>query len=201
MASAMISRPCFRLTRSDSYGTNLPILSLELSVMQRLPSRPASAARAGLVWSRRAQDSMLTVIALQHLALVGVRRGASSTSAKLLGFVSRQFTIGGMDRGSTETWGYQRLMIALREVSAKPRSRRSRPKVRPGPKSKRSNKHYCCRTRHFADSIANKLRTFIGSSSIRLAFSKSRICHSSNRHKRFRRCCARHLVFTPDPLR
>ncbi len=105
----------------DARGKNMTLLAVRHSnaAVYRFALEDiegaASAARAGLVWSRRAQDSMLTVIALQHLALVGVRRGAFSTAAMLLGFVSRQFTIGGMDRGSTETWGHQQLMTALRK--------------------------------------------------------------------------------------
>jgi predicted ATPase/DNA-binding CsgD family transcriptional regulator len=74
-----------------------------------------TAARVGLEWSRRAQDSMMVAIALQHLALIGARHGAFSTAARLIGFVDRQLTILGLDRGSTEKWGYEQLMTAFRE--------------------------------------------------------------------------------------
>jgi len=73
------------------------------------------AARAGLACSRRAQDSMMVAVALQHLALVGARNGAFSTAAWLIGFVNRQFTILGLNRGSTEKWGCEQIMTALRE--------------------------------------------------------------------------------------
>jgi tetratricopeptide (TPR) repeat protein len=75
----------------------------------------ATAARAGLEWSRRAQDSMLTTIVLQHLALVDARRGDFSRAARLLGYVNVQFAILGLERGHTEKWGCDQLMLALRE--------------------------------------------------------------------------------------
>jgi tetratricopeptide (TPR) repeat protein len=105
----------------DARGKNMTTLAIRHSnaAVYRLAltniEGAATAARAGLAWSRRAQDSMLISIAMQHLALVGARHGVFSTAARLLGFVDRQFTLLGCDRGYTEAWGYEQLTIALRE--------------------------------------------------------------------------------------
>jgi predicted ATPase/DNA-binding CsgD family transcriptional regulator/predicted negative regulator of RcsB-dependent stress response len=77
--------------------------------------KATAAARAGLEWSRRTQDSMLSTIVLQHLALVDARRGDFSRAARLLGYVNVQFAILGLERGYTEKWGYDELMLVLRK--------------------------------------------------------------------------------------
>jgi predicted ATPase/DNA-binding CsgD family transcriptional regulator/predicted negative regulator of RcsB-dependent stress response len=77
--------------------------------------KAAVAARAGLDWSLRAQDSMLTTVVLQHLALVDARRGDFSRAARLLGYVNVQFAFLGLERGYTEKWGYDQLMLVLGE--------------------------------------------------------------------------------------
>jgi predicted ATPase/DNA-binding CsgD family transcriptional regulator len=75
----------------------------------------STAARAGLAWSQRAQDTMQIAIALQHFALLHAQRGEFPTAGRLLGFVSRQFKAHALQRESTERWGYETLMTALRE--------------------------------------------------------------------------------------
>jgi hypothetical protein len=63
--------------------------------------------------SRRVQDSMLTTVVLQHLALVDARRGDLSRAARLLGYVNVEFEILGLERGYIEKWSYDQLMLAL----------------------------------------------------------------------------------------
>ena len=75
----------------------------------------AAAARAALEGSRRAQDSMLSTIALQHLALVDVRRREFPRAARLLGYIDVQFSALRLERGETEKWGYNQLTAALRQ--------------------------------------------------------------------------------------
>jgi predicted ATPase/DNA-binding CsgD family transcriptional regulator len=105
----------------DARGKNMTVLAIRHSnnAAYQLALKDiegaTTSARAGLAWSRRAQDQMRIATALQHLALVGAEHGAFSTAARLLGFVNRQLTTFGVDRGSTEMWCYQQLMIALRE--------------------------------------------------------------------------------------
>jgi hypothetical protein len=78
-------------------------------------SAARDSARAGLraAWQLRYEEAI--VIALQHLAVLAGLGGNARRGAQLLGYVDAQFTALGMQRGSTEQWGYDKLMDALRE--------------------------------------------------------------------------------------
>lgn len=52
---------------------------------------------------------------LQHLALISGLRGERSRAARLLGYVDAQNKALGLERQWTEKWGYEKLMVALRE--------------------------------------------------------------------------------------
>jgi predicted ATPase/class 3 adenylate cyclase len=73
------------------------------------------AARQGLHWSRQAQYAFGVAIALQHLALLGALCGHAQRAAQLMGYVNAKYQELGMQRESTEKWGYDKLMDSLRK--------------------------------------------------------------------------------------
>ena len=73
------------------------------------------AARDGLRWARQAQDALSSAIALQHFALLAALRGEVHSAARLIGYVDAQYNELGYQRESTERWGYEKLMAALRD--------------------------------------------------------------------------------------
>ncbi len=73
------------------------------------------AAREGLRWARQAQNAYLMAVALQHIALLLALRGEVNDAARLIGYVNEQYKELGNERESTERWGYEKLVAALRE--------------------------------------------------------------------------------------
>ncbi len=73
------------------------------------------AAGEGLRLARQAQYALLTAVALQHIALLGALHGEVRSAAQLIGYVDAQNKELGSERESTEKWGYDKLMAALRE--------------------------------------------------------------------------------------
>jgi len=72
-------------------------------------------AREGLRLARQMQETLYTAIALQHFALLAALRGDSHGGARLAGYVNTQFKELGYQRETTEKWGYEKLVLALRE--------------------------------------------------------------------------------------
>jgi hypothetical protein len=72
------------------------------------------AAREGLRLARQVQSPFGIAIGLQHIALLLALRGKPNDAARLIGFVSAQFEDLAVERSSTEKWGYDKLMTALR---------------------------------------------------------------------------------------
>jgi hypothetical protein len=79
-------------------------------------SAARDSAREGLRFARQVRDELTIAGALQHLALLAVLGGDARRGAQLLGYVDTQFTALGLQRESTEQWGYDKLMAALRET-------------------------------------------------------------------------------------
>jgi predicted ATPase len=73
-------------------------------------------AREALRASRQARSELTIAIALQHLALLAALGGEARRGAQLLGYVDGQYTQLGYVRETTEQWGYDKLMAALREA-------------------------------------------------------------------------------------
>lgn len=71
------------------------------------------SARQSLVLARDLQSSAFAAIALQHLTLIAALKGQTERAGRLLGFVDAQFQALGMQRETTERWGYDKLMTAL----------------------------------------------------------------------------------------
>ena len=82
--------------------------------------RARGAAREGLRWARQAQDALNIALALQHLALLGALRREVHNAARLIGYVNVQLKELGSEREYTEKWGYEKLIIALREHLSEP---------------------------------------------------------------------------------
>ena len=76
-------------------------------------------AREGLRWARQAQDALCIAALLQHIALLLALRGEVNDAARLIGYVNVQFKELGNERETTEKWGYEKLMAALREHLSK----------------------------------------------------------------------------------
>ena len=79
------------------------------------PVGAREAAREALRWAQQAQYAAGVAIVLQHFALVGSLCGQLHDAARLIGYVNVQYEKLGTQRESTEKWGYERLMVALRE--------------------------------------------------------------------------------------
>jgi hypothetical protein len=73
------------------------------------------SAREGLRIARHVQRADLISVALQHLALLAALQRQAQLPARLLGYVDTQFKAQGYERESTEKWGYDKLVKALRE--------------------------------------------------------------------------------------
>jgi predicted ATPase/class 3 adenylate cyclase len=74
------------------------------------------AAREGLRLARQVQRTMSVAIASQHIALLLTLRGEVHDAARLIGYVNAQYKELGQERQTTEQWGYEKLMAALRET-------------------------------------------------------------------------------------
>jgi predicted ATPase len=74
------------------------------------------SARGGLRVAQQVRNELSIAIALQHLALLAGLGGDARRAAQLLGYVDAQYTVLGMQRESTEQWGYDKLTAALRET-------------------------------------------------------------------------------------
>ncbi len=72
------------------------------------------SARQGVRFARQAQDTSHVAIALQHVAVLAAI-GGDRRGARLLGYVDAQFKDLGMERETTEQWGYEKLVMTLRE--------------------------------------------------------------------------------------
>jgi predicted ATPase len=68
----------------------------------------------GLRFARQARYELSIAIALQHLALLAGLAGDGRRAASLLGYVDACYTELGAKRESTEQWGYDKLLAALR---------------------------------------------------------------------------------------
>src|SRR5579872_923323 len=74
-----------------------------------------ASAREGLGFARQAQDALMMAFSLQHHAMLVALLGKQHVAAKLLGYVDVQLKELGASRGPTEQWGYEKLMVTLRE--------------------------------------------------------------------------------------
>jgi tetratricopeptide (TPR) repeat protein len=74
------------------------------------------AARKGLRVARQVRHDLQIAIALQHLAVLARLGGNARRGAQLLGSVDAQYAALGMQRETTEQWGYEKLITALRET-------------------------------------------------------------------------------------
>jgi predicted ATPase/Tfp pilus assembly protein PilF len=74
------------------------------------------AAREALRAARQARDELVIAVALQHLGLLAARSGDGRRAATLLGYVDARYAELGNKREITEQWGYDELLVALREV-------------------------------------------------------------------------------------
>ena len=74
-----------------------------------------TSARDGLQYARQAQARHLIATALQHHALIMALQGELPGAARLRGYNDAQLKELGVDREPTEKWGYDKLMVALRE--------------------------------------------------------------------------------------
>ena len=72
-------------------------------------------AREGLRLARQMKETLYTSIALQHFALLVALREEFRSAARLVGYVNAQFKELGYEREPTEKWGYEKLIVALRE--------------------------------------------------------------------------------------
>jgi tetratricopeptide (TPR) repeat protein len=74
------------------------------------------SARQGLRWAQRAQSGSKLAWVLQHFALMAGLGGNLETAARLRGYVDKQFSELGLQRESTERWGYEKLTALLNET-------------------------------------------------------------------------------------
>jgi tetratricopeptide (TPR) repeat protein len=74
------------------------------------------SAREGLHVARQARVELNIAVALQHLALLSALGADARRGAQLLGYVDAQYTALGMQRETTEQWGHDKLVAALREM-------------------------------------------------------------------------------------
>jgi predicted ATPase/class 3 adenylate cyclase len=79
-------------------------------------SAARDSARQGLRVAQQARVEQLVAGALQHFALLAGLGGHARRAARLRGYVDAQYTALGMQRETTEQWGYDKLMAALRET-------------------------------------------------------------------------------------
>jgi predicted ATPase/class 3 adenylate cyclase len=74
------------------------------------------SAHEGLRFARQVQQEMRVAIALQHLALLAGLGSDARRAAQLLGYVDARYERVGTKRESTEQWGYDKLVAALRKA-------------------------------------------------------------------------------------
>jgi len=113
---------------SEAFGIRLRGMHAELiaadhhnnSAAYRIALGDMDAARdsagEGLRFARPARYELGIAIALQHLALLAGLVGSVRRGAQLLGYVDAQYSRLGMQRATTEQWGHDKLMAALRET-------------------------------------------------------------------------------------
>jgi predicted ATPase/class 3 adenylate cyclase len=73
------------------------------------------SAREALRLAQRGQSPGHVAVALQHIALLLAQGGEVNGAGRLIGYVDVQYKEVGLERESTERWGYEKLMAALRE--------------------------------------------------------------------------------------
>ena len=71
------------------------------------------SAQEALRCAQAEQNSWNASVALQHLALLAVLRGNGRLGAQLIGYVNKQFNDLGLQRETTEEWGYEKMTAAL----------------------------------------------------------------------------------------
>jgi len=76
--------------------------------------RALVSAREGLRLAQLEQNAWNIAVAVQHLALLAALRRHYSTAGKLIGYVNEQFRQLKLERETTEKWGFEKLMVALR---------------------------------------------------------------------------------------
>jgi predicted ATPase len=74
------------------------------------------SAREALRIARHARSEQSIPISLQHLALLAALGGEEGRAAQLLGYVNAQYQQLGMKREPTEQWGYDKLVVRLRDT-------------------------------------------------------------------------------------
>jgi hypothetical protein len=74
------------------------------------------SAREGLHFARHERAETPIAISLQHLAALAGFGGNARRAAQLLGWVDAQYSRLGMERDTTEQWGYDKLTAALHEA-------------------------------------------------------------------------------------
>ena len=74
------------------------------------------SAREGLRFALQVQAKQQSAVACQRLALLAALGGDPRRGAQLLGYEDAQYDRLGMQRSSTERWGYDKLLTALREA-------------------------------------------------------------------------------------
>jgi tetratricopeptide (TPR) repeat protein len=78
-------------------------------------SAARDSAREGLRLARQARHELNIATVLQHLALLAALAGDARRAVHLLGYVDAQYSQLGAQRQTTEQWGYEKLIAALRE--------------------------------------------------------------------------------------
>lgn len=73
----------------------------------------AEAARDALSSAQRVQSGSKLAWVLQHVALIAGLRGELPTAARLLGYVNSKYAELGLERESTERWGFDKLSALL----------------------------------------------------------------------------------------
>jgi tetratricopeptide (TPR) repeat protein len=76
------------------------------------------SAQQALRCAQPDQNAWNIAVALQHFALLAALDGETERAARLLGYVDAQYRDLALQREATEKWGYQKLMITLREKAA-----------------------------------------------------------------------------------
>jgi predicted ATPase/class 3 adenylate cyclase len=93
------------------YNANCAAYRISLATLG--PAR--DAARDAVHWAREAKNELIMADAIQHLALLSALAGAPQRGAQLAGYVDAKYKELGEPRESTETWGYEKLMVSLRD--------------------------------------------------------------------------------------
>jgi predicted ATPase len=94
-------------------GSHINIAAYSVALSDLSGAR--ESAREGLHLARQARSEPAIAWVLQHLALLASLGDDARRGAQLLGYVDAQYAALGMQRESTEKWGYDKLTVALRE--------------------------------------------------------------------------------------